>query len=252
MNSSPPLTQSIDENGVARLTFNRPGQRNALDASLWESLGHRLEQLAFNPDVRCLVITGAGEAFAAGGDLKTLLAELKDEAAAKAFRARLHRCFEAICHFPHPTIAAVNGPAIGGGLEIAISCDIRVAARTVRFGMPAARFGMVMAQADFARLANIVGIDRARFLTMTGEVIDADEGFRIGLVHELADSEKLEAAVARWQKRLAAMEPQAVRWFRKVSWAMEATPEQSELATFETDCLVRPELRRRIEEFLRK
>lgn len=252
MSDDRPLVTEVREDGVAILTFDRPAERNALDAPQWERLARALEDLAANPAVRCLIVTGRGQSFAAGGDLKTMLDELQTEADAKAFRDRLARCFSALCHFPRPTIASINGPAIGGGLEIAMSCDVRVASTSVRFGMPAARFGIVMAQAEFARLVGIVGLDRARFMAITGEIIAAEQALSFGLVHEVHPPEALAEAAEKWAKRLLAMDPEAVSWFRNTAAAMEAATEQSVDPAFEFGCLLRPEFRRRVESFLRK
>src|SRR5260221_10336391 len=150
--------------GVATITLNRPNLRNALDAEQWERLTEAIVRLDADQSLRCLMITGAGDTFAAGGDLKSMRAELDSARGPAKFRDRIHHCLDALYRFHTPTIARVNGPAIGGGLELAIACDIRIVSESVRFAMPAARFGMVMAYADFARLAGIVGVDRARFL----------------------------------------------------------------------------------------
>lgn len=252
MSADQALLLDMREGGVGWITFNRPAQRNALDSEQWERLSAALENLANNSDLRCLVITGAENAFAAGGDLKRLIAELDMPDGAGAFRRRIHRCFDALYSFPRPTIARINGPAIGGGLELAIACDIRIAVRSAKWGMPAARFGMVMALSDFQRLASIVGVDRARFLAITADVIGGDEAYRIGLAHELVASDELDAAVDRWTSRILAMEPEAVAWFRQAALRLQDHGDAAPLLPFEDACLQRPEFRRRVEEFLKK
>lgn len=252
MSSDQALLLDVRDSGVAWITFNRPAQRNALDSEQWERLSAALAELAKSRDVRCLVITGAENAFAAGGDLKRLIAELDMPDGAGAFRRRIHRCFDALYSFPWPTIARINGPAIGGGLELAIACDIRIAVRSAKWGMPAARFGMVMAMSDFRRLASIVGIDRARFLAITADVIGSEEAYRIGLAHELVMPDELDAAVDRWTSRILAMEPEAVAWFRQAALRLQDHGDPASLIPFEEACLKSPEFRRRVEEFMRK
>ena len=106
--------------------------------------------------------------------------------------------------------------------------------------------------ADFARLASIVGLDRARFLAITGEVISADEAFRIGLVHEMKPADALDETVEKWARRIVSMEPEAVAWFRSMALAMEHPAASAPNPEFQIDCLLRPEFRRRVEDFLRK
>lgn len=252
MATDDPLLVEVRDGDIGWITFNRPAQRNALDSEQWDRLHDALQRLAVEPALRCLVLTGAEEAFAAGGDLKRLLAELDRADGAATFRHRLHRCFDGLYKFPRPTIARINGAAIGGGLELAIACDIRIAVRSAKWGMPAARFGMVMAASDFERLASIVGIDRARFLAITAEIIGGEEAYRIGLVHELADIDHLDAAVARWVGRLRGMEPEALAWFRQAALRLQRGEDLSPLLPFEEACLNRAVFRQRVEEFIRK
>jgi enoyl-CoA hydratase/carnithine racemase len=247
-----PLIVEVRDDGVAWIRFNRPDYRNALDADQWDRLARALGELADNRAVRCLVITGADQVFAAGGDLKRLLNELDEPGGPKAFRDRIHRCLDALYSFPRPTIARVNGAAIGGGLELAIACDIRIAVQSAKWGMPAARFGMVMAVTDFKRLASVVGIDRARFLAITADVISGEEAHRIGLVHELVAEADLGSATERWVGRICKMEPEAVEWFRRAGRALESGDDLGPLKAFEEECLRRLEFRGRVEAFIAK
>lgn len=252
MTDAEALLVECRNDGVATITFNRPTLRNALDADQWDRLAETLARLDGESGVKCLVITGAGEVFAAGGDLKSLLSELASEGGPARFRSRIHRCMNALYRFHAPTIAKVNGPAIGGGLELAIACDIRIASEAARFAMPAARFGMVMAFADFARLASILGIDRARFLAITGEVIDGAEAYRVGLVHQLLAAAELDTAVDRLVRRMIGMESESVAWFRRAAGTLELGEDPTPLRAFEEACLARDEFRRRVEAFMRK
>ena len=252
MTGSDALLVSRRDDGAAIVTLNRPSLRNALDADQWERLAGALAELDSDPAVRCLVITGAGDIFAAGGDLKSMLAELGTPGGPAKFRQRIHHCLGALYRFRAPTIAQVNGPAIGGGLELAAACDIRIASVAARFAMPAARFGMVMAYADFARLAGILGVDRARYLALTGDIIDAAEGYRIGLVHQVVPAGELGDATEKLVRRILGMEPEAVAWFRRAAATLSAGSDPTPLLPFEDACLTRAEFRDRVEAFMRK
>lgn len=249
MNDDRSIIVECDPDGVGRITFNRPERRNAFDAAQWDRLGDALKHLASERGLRCLVVSGRERAFAAGGDLATMLSELDADGAAR-FRERIHRCLNTLYNFPVPTIAKVNGPAIGGGLEVAIACDLRIGARGVKFGMPAARFGMVMARSDFARLATIVGVDRARFMAISAEILDDETALRCGLLHWLVDTAELDNASAKLASRICGIDPAAARWFRQAARALELGESLEPLAPFENTCLDRHEFRNRVQEFL--
>ena len=238
------------DEGVVTITFNRPEQRNALDAEQWERLAAVLADLAADPTLRCLVLTGSGKAFASGGDLKRLLGEIEEPGGPHRFRERIHACLGALYRFPIPTIARINGSALGGGLELTVACDIRIASRQAQFGMPAARFGMVMAFGDLAHLAGIVGFDQARYLAITGQVIDADEALRIGLVHQLAEPADLDRATSQATRRILAAEASAVQWFRRAIDRIRIGADGADLVGYEEQCLKTLEFRRRVTEFL--
>lgn len=236
--------------GVWQVALDRPDKRNALDAALWTQLADVLQDLATNSDVACLVMTGTGSAFAAGGDIARFVEEVAEPGGPAAFRERIRRCLELLAGFPAPTVARVNGPAIGGGTEIALACDVRVASTSAVFSIPAARFAFVMAYPDFCRLAGAVGIDRARFLTMTGQRIDAMEAHRIGLVHAVADD--LDGAVSRVTGDLVAVDRAAALWFRRAADAVASGAPSDRLRAFEEVCLRSDAFRSRVEAFLRK
>ncbi len=246
--TQPLLVERVE--GVATVAFNRPDQRNALDAEQWERLAAALQDIAADSTVRCLVLTGSGKAFASGGDLKRLLTEIDQPGGPRRFRERIHACFDALYHFPVPTVAKINGSAIGGGLELSVACDIRIASREAQFGMPAARFGMVMSYADLSRLAAVIGTDRARYLVLTGQVITAEEAYRIGLVHVVTEPGDLDEATSQTVRRLTGAESGAVRWFRRAIERIMANADPADLLGYEEECLTTPEFRRRVAEFI--
>ncbi len=174
--------------GIARITFNRPAARNALTFAMYDGLARICEQAAEDRSVRALVLTGSGEkAFAAGTDIGQFRAFSRPEDAIE-YEARLDRVLDTLERCPKPTIAAIAGACTGGGAGIAAACDIRIAARTIRFGFPIARtLGNCLSSANYARLAALIGPARVTEMIFTARLIEADEAKAIGLVSELLD-----------------------------------------------------------------
>jgi enoyl-CoA hydratase len=186
---------------VAVLTLNRPEALNALSPEMLDRLEERLDEIAADPGLRAVVLTGAGEkAFCAGADI----AHMRDADAldARAFAQRGHRLADRIEGLPTPVVAAVNGYALGGGCEIALACDVRVAAQTARFGQPEVTLGIVPGWGGTQRLARATSIGFAKELILTGRLAAADEALRTGLVThvhppgELLDRAELAETIA--------------------------------------------------------
>ena len=181
------------EDNIETLTLNRPDAMNALDAEMVRALHDELDRLENDRELSAIVLTGAGEkAFVAGADI----AELRDRRAPEAFDRVNQHLFRRVAELPMPTIAAVRGWALGGGCELTLSCDLRVASPSARFGQPEVALGIIPGAGATHRLARLVGLGKARELIFTGEVINANEAHRIGLVNQLAASDEtlLEAA----------------------------------------------------------
>lgn len=191
--------------GVALLTISNPDKRNALDRTLLESLRFALERL----DARCVVLTGEGRAFCAGYDIEELLREGYDDG------AESHHPFPgalaAIEAYPYPVLAALNGATIGGGLELAIACDLRIAADTVTLGMPPAKLGVVYSTAGLNRFLTTIGGARTRELFLTGRRIDAATAERWGLVNEVVVAEALPEAALALAQEIAGNAPLSLR-----------------------------------------
>jgi enoyl-CoA hydratase len=189
----------IDERGqVLLLTLNRPERRNALSLGLLHALGDAIE--AARPgcerfDVRCIVVTGAGGAFCAGADLTGV----EDD----SFAAALRRVLDGLRTLPVATIAAVDGPALGGGTQLAVACDLRVATPRARFGIPAARLSLVVDAWTVERIALLAGHGAARAILLAAEQLPAEEAHRLGLVQRLGD---LDVALA-WADQIAELAP---------------------------------------------
>lgn len=184
---------------VVTLTLNRPEKKNALSIALRDEVTAALGALAANPQVKMVVVTGAGDVFSAGFDL----GEFKQATADAAFRQRLWESsdrFHAAClGFPLPLVAAVNGPAIAGGFDLAVMCDLRVAARTATFSHPEIAFGDVV----YAPLHDLVGGAVARELCLTGRVVGAEAALRLRLVSSVVPPGDLAAETARVATQVA-------------------------------------------------
>ncbi|MFQ5655837.1 MAG: enoyl-CoA hydratase/isomerase family protein [Planctomycetota bacterium] len=196
------------EAAVALLVLNRPEARNALDLAMVEALARALEELSVDSELAALVLTGAGdEAFAAGADI----AELRDRGSSEAFRRINQGLFRRVEEFPAPTIAAVRGWALGGGLELALACDLRVAGESASLGQPEVGLGIIPGAGATHRLPALVGLGKARELIFTGQIIDAAEAHRIGLVNEIVPDDQVLPAATDLAQRIARNSPPAVR-----------------------------------------
>src|SRR5688500_8847 len=170
------------DEAVAIVTVDRPDALNALDVATLTELRDRLQQLATDAGTRVIVLTGAGDrAFIAGADIKYMSA--LDVAQAKAWGALGHETARLLETMPQPTIAAINGFALGGGCELALACDLRYASTTAKLGQPEVNLGIFPGWGGTQRLARVCGLGVAKDLIVTGRVVDSDEALRIGLVN---------------------------------------------------------------------
>ena len=193
---------------VAILTFNRPEARNAMTWWMYETLRETCERADADPATRVLVLRGAGDrAFVSGTDIRQFL-EFRTREDALGYEARLDRSIGRLAGMTKPSIAMVQGDAVGGGLFMALACDLRVAAEHTRWGVPVARtLGNFPAPANFARLAAAVGPVRARNLTMTARLMGAAEAHAVGLVDEILPGDRLEARVLELAHHVAGLAP---------------------------------------------
>jgi len=180
------------EDRLAVVTLNRPEVRNAIDSTMVNELHDALDGLVADGEVQALVLTGAGDkAFAGGADI----AQLRERTSLDALRRINAALFDKIEALPFPTVAAIRGYALGGGCELAMACDLRVAGEGARFGQPEVALGIIPAAGGTQRLPRLVGLGRAKELVLTGRVIDAQEAHRIGLVNQVVpDADVLDAA----------------------------------------------------------
>ncbi|MGE5815687.1 MAG: enoyl-CoA hydratase/isomerase family protein [Acidobacteriota bacterium] len=193
---------------IATLTIDRPEVRNALDLATVNECHQALRELAANAEVGVLVITGAGEqAFVSGADINDIRARTLEDGLA-AINSSL---FSSIERFPRPTIAAVNGYALGGGCELALACDIRIASETARFGQPELKLGIIPGAGGTQRLPRIIGMGRAKHLVLTGEIIDARRALEIGLVTAVTPPAELMTRTRELAGRILRHGPLAAR-----------------------------------------
>ena len=186
---------------IATITVNRPDQLNALNAATIVELGEAIDEVRRRDDVGGAILTGAGRAFIAGADINELTAQTPIQAKQRAIRGQeIFRRFETS---PKPIIAAVNGFALGGGCELAMACHVRIAGDAAKFGQPEVKLGICPGYGGTQRLPRLIGLGRALQLLMTGEMIDAAEAYRIGLVNKVVPgSELLGAADAMLRQML--------------------------------------------------
>ena len=201
------LIVDIDDR-IATITVNRPDKLNALSAHAMLELGQAIDAARENPEVGGVILTGAGRAFVAGGDIAEV--EKSNAVAAKERAQRGQHVFRRFETSPKPTIAAVNGFALGGGCEIAMSCHIRIASEAAKFGQPEVKVGVMPGYGGTQRLTRLVGRGRGLQMMLTGEIIDAAEAYRIGLVNQVVASDQLMSAATTMMRTILANAPHSV------------------------------------------
>jgi enoyl-CoA hydratase len=207
---------------VAVVTVNRPDKRNALNSAVRKELVTALDQLRASDDVRVLVLTGAGDkAFVAGADIN----EFAQRTALEQRAAMTGRVvFEELADFPKPTIAMINGFALGGGCELALACDIRIAAQSALLGQPEIKLGLIPGGGGTQRLPRLVGPGQALRLIYSGELINAEEAARIGLVDRVVANNELRTQTLQLARTIAAHSPVALQLAKTAVRAALETP----------------------------
>jgi 2-(1,2-epoxy-1,2-dihydrophenyl)acetyl-CoA isomerase len=192
------------ENGVATLTLNRPDSRNALNALIMEELCQALDQLAQNPEVRVLIVTGKGDVFCAGGDIREHPSLRAENAISRNDHIQEAQNLPLRLHgFEKPVIAAINGPAFGAGFDLAMGCDIRIAAEEANFAEVFVKLGLMPDYGGTYFLSRIVGVAKALELILTGDSIDAAEALNLGLVNKVVSAQDLLPQARDLAERLA-------------------------------------------------
>jgi len=208
MSDAPVLVEKRDDH-IAVITLNRPDKLNALNAELRRLLRDTFDALESDDDVRAVVMHGAGDkAFVAGADITEFASRTADEQRAVYHHRRI---YETVADFPKPVIAAIHGFCIGGGSELALACDIRVADRSARISQAEVRIGLIPGGGGTQRLARLVGRGRASMISFTGDFVEAEEAYRIGLVDVLVDEGQHLARAIGLAGRMTRWSPVALR-----------------------------------------
>ena len=201
------ILTSVEDN-VGTIAINRPDVRNALSTQVLGDIRGALAEFRYDDEVGVVVFTGAGDrAFAAGADIK----ELRERTFLDALASIMQAVYDEIEDYEKPTIAAVNGLALGGGCELAMACDIRIASENARFGQPEVNLSIIPGAGGTQRLARLVGKGKATEMILTGEIIGAEEAHRVGLVTRVISSDELVAAVRETARSIMSKGPLAIR-----------------------------------------
>jgi enoyl-CoA hydratase len=203
------------EGGLAFVALNRPDKLNALDKAMWQRLAAVMREVAADSDVRCVIISGNGPAFGAGADIAEFASERGTPGAAEAYGAIMGEALESLRGCPAPTVAQIHGTCAGAGLEIAIHCDLRLAAAGSRFGIPIQRLGVGLPYPELAALAELVGAAAALEILLEGRLFDAAEAKEKGLVTRVVADDRLAEEVLAAARRIADGAPLSHRWHKR-------------------------------------
>lgn len=204
------------EGAVAELVLNRPAKRNAITSAMWLAIPDLLETVAADAGVKLLIVRGAGGSFAAGADIAEFEAVYATRQRAEAYTRSIGAALDSLAAFPKPTLARIEGVCVGGGCGVALSCDLRFAARGSRFAITPAKLGLTYTLNDTKRLIDAVGVSYAKDILYSGRMLDAEEAFRIGLINRLVDAEALAQTVAEYAAGLSATSAYSARISKKI------------------------------------
>ena len=251
------LRLDFPADAVARLTLTNPEKRNPLDHEVLDALALVLPELDSGIETRCVIITGEGRAFSAGYDIGSI-AEDSFERDAEALVAHpFHAAMEAVSAHPWPTLAAINGHCLGGGLELAVRCDLRLCAEGAKLGMPPAKLGLVYGHTGLRKFIETVGAPRTRELFLTGNVFEAARAEEIGLVHETAAHDGFAERAVEIAAGIAANAPLSMSGNKQAIETLLANPVlddqlEGELVELREACFASEDLREGIKAFAEK
>jgi len=226
MSNEPPgellIERDANSRGIVTLTLNRPHKLNALTKTLWRALGETVQSLDADDDVRCIVLRGAGgKAFSPGNDIAEFETDRSNVEQARAYGALMHDTLRALGACRHPMVAMIHGICVGGGMEIACLCDIRICGEGSRFGAPVSRLGLVMAHDEMAAVVALVGRATALEILLEARIFGAAEALQKGLVSRVVPDEKVTDEAYAAVKRIAAGAPLVHRWHKKFARRLE-------------------------------
>ena len=240
---------------VLRIRISNPAKRGALDHEILDTLGATVREV----DARCLLITGDGPVFSAGYDIGSFDDQRTfSQAAEKLVAHPFTKALEAIDAYRYPVVAAINGHAIGGGLELALSCDMRIAARGVKMGMPPAKIGLIYSHTGLRKFIEVCGVANTAELFLVGRNVDADRGYEMGLVNRVVEAEELEAEALAVATEIGANAPASLegnkrmlRELRAASFRLDPETER-ELVELRESCFFSDDFREGIRAFAEK
>jgi enoyl-CoA hydratase/carnithine racemase len=203
---------------VGHIVFNNPARHNAVSLEMWTRMHALLGEFAADPALRVLVVSGAGgKAFVSGADISKFESERASMEAVKVYNAASARAYELLFNFPKPTIAKIQGYCVGGGMNLAVCCDLRICTADARFAIPAARLGLGYGYGGVNRLAEIVGISRAMELFFTARQFPAEEALLMGLVNRVVPGGEIDAAIGEVTGQIAENAPMTIATIKAVA-----------------------------------
>ena len=201
---------------IAKVTLNQPSKLNAVNNQMWTRLREIFVELDADEGLRCVIMAGAGErAFSVGADISEFEQNRSTIEKARRYHERTHAAMQTIIDCRHPVIAQIRGLCVGGGLELATTCDLRICGAGARFGIPVKRLGLVVSYTELKPLLDLIGPANALEILLEGRIHDADEALRIGLVNRVVPDEEVEHEVFASALRIAEGAPLVARWHKK-------------------------------------
>ena len=242
---------------VARLTISNPDRRNALDHEILDAIAETIPQLDRGIETRCVLVTGAPPLFSAGYDIAGIPEQSFERDAEALVAHPFHAAMEAIARHPWPTVAAINGHCLGGGLELAITCDLRICAAGAKLGMPPAKLGLIYGHTGLRKFLDVVGPARTKELFLTGRNLEAARAEEIGLVNEVVADEELEHEAVALAAAVAENAPLSMRGNKHAIDLLNASAELTEqqeagLVALRESCFASEDFREGIRAFAEK
>ena len=225
----------LDRSGsIATVTFNRPDQRNAISYEMWCSLSEIMETLENDSSIRCVVFRGAGDrAFSAGADIKDFDEHRYDSTSAARYARAFESALDRIENVRCPTISAIQGYCVGGGLELATATDIRIAAKGSRFGVPVGRLGLTAGWDELRRMISVAGVPAVKYLVLSGRIIDIEDAERFGLVTKVVEDDEFEDAVQKLSTQIADGAPLSARDHKVMIRRLSVEPDTEKLSEYD-------------------
>ena len=212
----PELIETLRDGAIATVVLNRPDKLNALTKGMWQALGAAIDTLSADDSLRCIILRGAGEkAFSPGNDIAEFASERANKPQAIAYGRLMHATLHALAACRHPLVAQIHGICVGGGLEIAALCDLRICGESSRFGAPIKNLGLTMAYAEMAPLVRLVGSSVALEILLEGRIFDAAEAKQKRLVTRVVPDNEVAAEARASAERIAEGAPLVARWHKK-------------------------------------